>query len=130
MSSTFNQRILEGKVAVVTGGGSGINLAIAERLAEQGASVALIGRTQEKLDNAASGIVKAGGNAAEVVDRVAETVRERFDLKRLIQTLTMQGRMSRWIVSALARQRDSLPMSGITRSSRVQFDQHAKNLVR
>jgi tight adherence protein B len=44
---------------------------------------------------------EAGGNAAEVVDRVAETVRERFDLKRLIQTLTMQGRMSRWIVTAL-----------------------------
>ena len=43
----------------------------------------------------------AGGDAAEVIDRVAETVRERFDLKRLIQTLTMQGRMSRWIVSAL-----------------------------
>jgi tight adherence protein B len=44
---------------------------------------------------------ETSGNAAEVVDRVAETVRERFDLKRLIQTLTMQGRMSRWIVSAL-----------------------------
>jgi tight adherence protein B len=44
---------------------------------------------------------EAGGNAAEVVDRVAETVRERFDLRRLIKTLTMQGRMSRWIVSAL-----------------------------
>ena len=44
---------------------------------------------------------EAGGDADEVVDRVAETVRERFDLKRLIQTLTMQGRMSRWIVSAL-----------------------------
>jgi tight adherence protein B len=44
---------------------------------------------------------EAGGNAAEVVDRVAETVRERFDLRRLIQTLTTQGRMSRWIVSAL-----------------------------
>ena len=43
----------------------------------------------------------AGGDAAEVIDRVAETVRERFDLKRLIHTLTMQGRMSRWIVSAL-----------------------------
>ena len=43
----------------------------------------------------------AGGDAAEVVERVAETVRERFDLKRLIQTLTMQGRMSRWIVSLL-----------------------------
>ena len=44
---------------------------------------------------------EAGGNAAEVVDAVAETVRERFDLKRLIKTLTMQGRMSRWIVSGL-----------------------------
>jgi len=43
----------------------------------------------------------AGGDAAEVIDRVAETVRERFDLKRLIHTLTMQGRMSRWIVTAL-----------------------------
>jgi tight adherence protein B len=44
---------------------------------------------------------EAGGNAAEVVDRVAETVRERFDLKRLIRTLTVQGQMSRWIVSLL-----------------------------
>jgi len=44
---------------------------------------------------------EAGGNAAEVIDRVAETVRERFDLRRMIQTLTTQGRMSRWIVSAL-----------------------------
>jgi tight adherence protein B len=44
---------------------------------------------------------EAGGDSAEVIDTVAATVRERFDLKRLIQTLTMQGRMSRWIVSAL-----------------------------
>jgi tight adherence protein B len=44
---------------------------------------------------------ETGGNSAEVVDRVAETVRERFDLRRLIDNLTVQGRMSRWIVSAL-----------------------------
>jgi tight adherence protein B len=44
---------------------------------------------------------EAGGNSAEVVDRVAETVRERFELRRLINTLTIQGRMSRWIVSGL-----------------------------
>jgi tight adherence protein B len=42
-----------------------------------------------------------GGNAAEVIDRVTETVRERFELRRLINTLTAQGRMSRWIVSLL-----------------------------
>jgi tight adherence protein B len=44
---------------------------------------------------------ESGGNAAEVVDRVAETIRERFELQRLINTLTIQGRMSRWIVSSL-----------------------------
>ena len=63
MSSAFGERILEGKSAVITGGGSGINLAIAQRLAEHGASVALIGRTQEKLDTAAAGIEGTGGKA-------------------------------------------------------------------
>lgn len=44
---------------------------------------------------------QTGGNTAEVVDRVTETVRERFELRRLVRTLTAQGRASRWIVSAL-----------------------------
>ena len=44
---------------------------------------------------------EAGTNSAEVVDRVAETIRERFELRRLVSTLTVQGRMSRWIVSAI-----------------------------
>jgi tight adherence protein B len=44
---------------------------------------------------------ETGGNSAEVLDRVAETVRERAALRRLVRTLTAQGRMARWIVSAL-----------------------------
>lgn len=65
---------------------------VAERMASRDVEqLALVAQLQRE----------AGGDAAEVVDRVAETVRERFDLKRLIHTLTMQGRMSRWIVSAL-----------------------------
>ena len=67
-------------------------LVVAERMASRDVEqLALVSELQRE----------AGGNAAEVVDRVAETVRERFDLKRLIQTLTMQGRMSRWIVLSL-----------------------------
>ncbi len=42
-----------------------------------------------------------GANAAEVLDRVTETVRARFELRRMVKTLTAQGRMARWIVSAL-----------------------------
>jgi tight adherence protein B len=42
-----------------------------------------------------------GANAAEVLERVTETVRARFELRRMVQTLTAQGRMARWIVSLL-----------------------------
>jgi tight adherence protein B len=38
---------------------------------------------------------------AEVLERVTETIRERFELRRMVRTLTAQGRMSRWVVSAL-----------------------------
>src|SRR5436190_742264 len=43
----------------------------------------------------------SGGNTAEVLDRVTETIRERFELRRMVKTLTAQGRLSRWIVSLL-----------------------------
>lgn len=44
---------------------------------------------------------ETGGNTAEVLDRVTDTVRDRVALQRMIKTLTAQGRMSRWVVSAL-----------------------------
>ena len=44
---------------------------------------------------------QTGGNMAEVLDRVAETLRERAELRALVKTLTAQGRMSRWVVSLL-----------------------------
>jgi len=44
---------------------------------------------------------ESGGNMAEVLETVVETIRDRFDLRRLIKTLTAQGRMARWILSLL-----------------------------
>jgi tight adherence protein B len=44
---------------------------------------------------------ETGGNAAEVLDRVTESIRERQELRRLVRTLTAQGRLARWIVSLL-----------------------------
>jgi tight adherence protein B len=44
---------------------------------------------------------EAGGNAAEVIDQVATNIRGRMELRRLVRTLTAQGRLARWIVSLL-----------------------------
>jgi tight adherence protein B len=44
---------------------------------------------------------ESGGNTAEVLDRVTETIRERFELRRTVKTLTAQGRMSRWVLTLL-----------------------------
>jgi tight adherence protein B len=53
--------------------------------------VALVGALQRE----------TGGNTAEVLDQVTDTIRERFELQRTVQTLTAQGRMSRWVLTAL-----------------------------
>jgi len=51
---------LIGKTALVTGSTAGIGLAIAERLAQEGAETIICGRSQDKLDAAAERIAKVG----------------------------------------------------------------------
>jgi len=52
---------LEGKVAIITGGGQGIGAAIAEAYAREGARVIITGRTFSKLEEIAKKIEQAGG---------------------------------------------------------------------
>ena len=85
--SVFVRGLLRGQAALVTGGGSGIGAGLAKRLAEQGAKVTLVGRTQAKLDAVAAEIAAAGGeayaHAADVrdyaaVERAVAATVERF----------------------------------------------------
>ena len=58
-------------------------------------------RDIEQVSLVASVQSETGGNAAEVLDRVTESIRERQELRRLVRILTAQGRLARWIVSLL-----------------------------
>jgi NAD(P)-dependent dehydrogenase (short-subunit alcohol dehydrogenase family) len=57
---------LDGRVALVTGATSGIGRATAQRLASEGARVALVGRDAETLAEVARQVGDAGGEAAEI----------------------------------------------------------------
>lgn len=63
---------LSGKVALVTGAGSGIGRATASLLARQGAKVGLLGRTASELEEAAQAIRAAGGSAQVLVGDVSD----------------------------------------------------------
>ena len=78
---------LQGRTAVVTGAASGIGAAIARRLAEQGARVALLARREERLAELAGKIESDGGRAIAVgadvtrdesISAAAERIHEAF----------------------------------------------------
>lgn len=74
---------LHGKVAVITGGSSGIGLATAKRFVAEGAYVFITGRRQSELDSAKTAI---GANVATVAGDVANLA----DLDRLYRTVAAE----------------------------------------
>ncbi|WP_163879077.1 SDR family NAD(P)-dependent oxidoreductase [Rhizobium laguerreae] len=74
---------LEGKIAVITGGNSGIGLAAAKRFVAEGAEVFITGRRQEELDRAVeeigSGVTAVQGDVSRLddLDRLFNVVRSK-----------------------------------------------------
>ncbi len=72
VSDYFKKDMFAGKTVFVTGGGSGINLGIAKNFAALGANIAICGRTQEKLDNAAEELRALGAQVHTAVADVRD----------------------------------------------------------
>jgi NAD(P)-dependent dehydrogenase (short-subunit alcohol dehydrogenase family) len=76
---------VKGKVALVTGGGSGIGLMTTQALAVNGAKVYIVGRTEEKLEKVAQSYGK--DIAGEVIPVTAD-VSKKEDIKRLVSDIS------------------------------------------
>lgn len=84
--SVFTPHLFDGKVAVVTGGGSGIGRCVAHELAALGAQVALVGRKIEKLQKVADEITQDGGKVSfQVCD-----IRQEEAVKQTIAAIVAQ----------------------------------------
>jgi len=113
---------LEGKVALVTGGSSGIGLATAQEFVKQGAYVYITGRRQSELDKAA----KAIGTNVKAVRADASNL---GDLDRLYTQIKQEkGRLD--IVFANAGQAKFVPISDVTEQLYNQiFDTNVKGVL-
>jgi len=83
----FQNGFLVGKRAVITGGGSGLGAAMAERFGQLGASLVLVGRRIDALEQTAAAIRAHGG---EVLTRVCD-IRKADDVEALFDELSHVG---------------------------------------
>src|ERR1700679_2147560 len=82
-SQIFAPGILDGRVALVTGGGTGLGRATAIEVARRGARVTVVGRREERLREAAEAIEREVGESGRA-QWLAGDVRERAEAQRLV----------------------------------------------
>ncbi|MGJ7511178.1 SDR family NAD(P)-dependent oxidoreductase [Variovorax sp. GT1P44] len=113
---------LEGKIALVTGGTTGIGLASAQALAAEGAKVFITGRRQAELDAAVASIGKGAVGVRSDASKLA-------DLDRLYAEIKQKaGRLD--VLFANAGGGDMLPLSEVTEQHYDQiFDRNVKGVL-
>jgi meso-butanediol dehydrogenase / (S,S)-butanediol dehydrogenase / diacetyl reductase len=95
---------LDGKVAIVTGGGTGIGRAVAERFVADGACVCISGRRQDVIDAAAASL------PSERVKTCASDVTDQADVDRIVQTALSFGKGLHVLVNNAGADQ---PMAGV-----------------
>lgn len=113
MENVFMTKLLERKIAVITGGSTGIGLATAKKFVDEGAYVFITGRRQAELDTA---IAEIGHNVTAVQGDVSNL----NDLDRLY-SLVKQEKGKLDILFANAAIAEGAPLEAITE---VHFDRH------
>lgn len=78
--------ILEGRVAIITGAGQGLGEGAAKAMSREGASVALLGRTYEKVERVANEINAAGGHALAIKCDVSDFAQIEAAAKLTVET--------------------------------------------
>lgn len=81
----MSEKSLNGRVALVTGGGEGIGRATALLLAERGAKVGVLGRTMENIQQTVDNIEAAGGDAITVLADITEPRKMQRGIDELVE---------------------------------------------
>jgi citronellol/citronellal dehydrogenase len=107
--SIYRPGLFKGQVVIITGGGSGIGRCTAHELASLGATVALVGRTPEKLDAVAAEIAEDGGQASTHPCDIREEAQVRATVAAVLQ---QHGRIDALVNNAGGQYRS--PMKDIS----------------